>query len=58
MRRSRRGVGIDGFNYTNTMMVQLGIRLNFAAGSDRNIKLHYAWRILNSSVHGLRRRGS
>ncbi len=34
-----RGVGIDGFNYTNTMMVQLGIRLNFAAGSDRNIKL-------------------
>lgn len=34
-----RGVGIDGSNYTNTMMVQLGVRLHFAAGSDRNIKL-------------------
>lgn len=34
-----KGVGIDGSNYTNTMMVQLGVRLNFAAGSDRNIKL-------------------
>lgn len=34
-----RGIGIDGSNYTNTMMVQLGVRLNFAAGSDRNIKL-------------------
>jgi len=34
-----RGIGVDGSNYTNTMMVQLGVRLNFAAGSDRNIKL-------------------
>ena len=34
-----KGVGIDGSNYTNTMMVQLGVRLNFTAGSDRNIKL-------------------
>lgn len=35
----RRGVGIAGSNYTNTMMVQLGVRLHFAAGSDKNIKL-------------------
>ena len=34
-----KGVGIDGSNYTNTMMVQSGVKLNFAAGSDRNIKL-------------------
>lgn len=34
-----KGVGIDGSNYTNTMMIQLGVKLNFAAGSDRNIKL-------------------
>lgn len=34
-----KGVGIDGSNYTNTMMVQLGVRLNFAVGSGRNIKL-------------------
>lgn len=34
-----KGVGIDSSNYTNTMMVQLGVKLNFAAGSDRNIKL-------------------
>lgn len=34
-----KGVGIDGSNYTNTMMVQLGVRLNFAVGPDRNIKL-------------------
>ncbi len=33
------GVGIGGSNYTNTMMVQLGVRLHFAAGSDKNIKL-------------------
>lgn len=32
-------IGIDGSNYTNTMMVQLGVRLHFAAGSDKNIKL-------------------
>lgn len=34
-----RGVGIYGSHYTNTMMVELGVRLYFAAGSDRNIKL-------------------
>lgn len=34
-----KNIGIDGSNYTNTMMVQLGVRLHFAAGSDRNIKL-------------------
>ena len=32
-------VGIYGSHYTNTMMVDLGVRLNFAAGSDKNIKL-------------------
>ena len=32
-------IGIDGSNYTNTMMVQLGVRLYFAAGSEKNIKL-------------------
>lgn len=32
-------IGIYGSAYTNTMMVELGERLYFAAGSDRNIKL-------------------
>lgn len=32
-------VGIYGSSYTNTMMVELGVRLYFAAGSDKNIKL-------------------
>ena len=32
-------IGIYGSSYTNTMMVELGERLNFAAGSDKNIKL-------------------
>lgn len=32
-------IGIYGSSYTNTMMVDLGVRLYFAAGSDRNIKL-------------------
>ena len=32
-------IGIYGSHYTNTMMVELGERLYFAAGSDRNIKL-------------------
>lgn len=32
-------VGVDGSNYANTMMVQLGETLHFAAGSDRNMKL-------------------
>ena len=32
-------VGIYGSHYTNTMMVELGHRLHFAAGSDKNIKL-------------------
>jgi len=34
-----RGIGIHGSHYTNTMMVELGVRLFFAAGSDKNIKL-------------------
>jgi 2-C-methyl-D-erythritol 4-phosphate cytidylyltransferase len=34
-----RGVGILGSHYTNTMMVELGVRLYFASGSDKNIKL-------------------
>lgn len=32
-------IGIHGSHYTNTMMVELGERLYFAAGSDKNIKL-------------------
>ena len=32
-------IGIQGSHYTNTMMVELGYRLYFAAGSDKNIKL-------------------
>jgi 4-diphosphocytidyl-2-methyl-D-erithritol synthase len=35
----KKGVGIYGSSYTNTMMVELGERLYFAAGSDKNIKL-------------------
>ena len=34
-----KGIGIHGSSYTNTMMVELGETLHFAAGSDRNIKL-------------------
>lgn len=34
-----KGIGIYGSHYTNTMMVELGVRLYFAAGSDKNIKL-------------------
>jgi len=34
-----KGIGIYGSSYTNTMMVDLGERLFFAAGSDKNIKL-------------------
>ena len=33
------GIGIYGSAYTNTMMVELGETLFFAAGSDKNIKL-------------------
>jgi len=33
------GIGIYGSAYTNTMMVDLGYKLYFAAGSDKNIKL-------------------
>lgn len=33
------GIGIRGSAYTNTMMVELGERLYFADGSDKNIKL-------------------
>ena len=32
-------IGIHGSSYTNTMMVDLGETLHFAAGSDKNIKL-------------------
>ena len=32
-------IGIYGSHYTNTMMVELGVTLHFAAGSDNNIKL-------------------
>ena len=34
-----KGIGIYGSHYTNTMMVELGETLYFAAGSDKNIKL-------------------
>lgn len=34
-----KNIGVAGSNYTNTMMVQLGVTLHFAAGSDKNIKL-------------------
>ncbi len=34
-----KGIGIYGSHYTNTMMVELGERLYFANGSDKNIKL-------------------
>ena len=32
-------IGIYGSSYTNTMMVELGKRLYFANGSDKNIKI-------------------
>ena len=32
-------IGIYGSHYTNTMMVEFGVTLHFAAGSDKNIKL-------------------
>lgn len=35
----KNGIGIHGSSYTNTMMVELGQKLYFAAGSDKNIKL-------------------
>lgn len=35
----RKNIGISKSSYTNTMMVDLGETLFFAAGSDRNIKL-------------------
>lgn len=34
-----KGIGVFGSSYTNTMMVELGKTLHFAAGSDKNIKL-------------------
>ena len=34
-----KGIGIRGSSYTNTMMVELGVALHFAAGSEKNIKL-------------------
>ena len=35
----KKEIGIYGSAYTNTMMVELGETLHFAAGSDKNIKL-------------------
>ena len=35
----KKEIGIYGSHYTNTMMVELGVRLYFAAGSDKNLKL-------------------
>ena len=32
-------IGIYGSAYTNTMMVDLGVKLYFAAGSEKNMKL-------------------
>ena len=32
-------IGIYGSSYTNTMMVELGVTLHFASGSEKNIKL-------------------
>ena len=32
-------IGIQGSSYTNTMMVELGVTLHFALGSDKNLKL-------------------
>ncbi len=32
-------IAVNGSHYANTMMVKLGVRLYFAAGSDKNIKL-------------------
>jgi 2-C-methyl-D-erythritol 4-phosphate cytidylyltransferase len=32
-------IGIHGSSYTNTLMVDLGMKLHFAKGSDRNIKI-------------------
>ena len=34
-----KGIGLNGSHYTNTMMVELGVKLFFAAGSDKNLKL-------------------
>ena len=34
-----KNIGIHGSHYANTMMVELGETLHFAAGSDKNIKL-------------------
>lgn len=35
----QKNIGISNSSYTNTMMTELGYKLYFAAGSDRNIKL-------------------
>lgn len=35
----KKNIGISTSSYANTMMVELGYRLYFAAGSDKNIKL-------------------
>ncbi len=38
-RAFKEGIGIYGSSYTNTMMVDLGETLDFASGSERNIKI-------------------
>lgn len=38
-RAFKENIGITGSSYTNTMMVELGEKLYFAAGSEKNIKL-------------------
>ncbi|WP_025730541.1 IspD/TarI family cytidylyltransferase [Atopobacter phocae] len=38
-RAYQENIGFTDSSYTNTMMVELGVRLYFAAGSDQNIKL-------------------
>ena len=34
-----KNIGVKGSHYTNTMMVELGVKLHSAKGSDKNIKL-------------------
>jgi 2-C-methyl-D-erythritol 4-phosphate cytidylyltransferase len=52
-------IGIYGSSYTNTMMVELGVTLHFAAGSDRNIKLttKMTWSFLRLICTWIKQRG-
>lgn len=49
-----KGVGIDGSNYTNTMMVQLGVRLNSPSGRTATSSSPRR-KTSSSSAHGRRR---